>query len=84
MLRDAPSNAATSGATPFSVQQFDGPSVPEASPTDAPITYGSQPAQFIVALARPVGTLKKGDILTAHWSSRSTRGTLSEATPLAM
>ena len=66
VLRDAPSNAATSGATPFSVQQFDGPSVPEASPTDAPITYGSQPAQLIVALARPVGTLKKGEILTAH------------------
>jgi hypothetical protein len=65
-LRDAPSSAATSGATPFSVQSFDGPSVPEASPTDAPITYGSQPAQLIVALARPVGTLKKGDILTAH------------------
>jgi hypothetical protein len=66
VLRDAPSSGATSGATPFSIQQFDGPSVPEASPTDAPITYGSQPAQFIVALARPVGTLKKGDILTAH------------------
>jgi hypothetical protein len=66
VLRDAPSSAATSGATPFSVQQFDGASVPEASPTDAPITYASQPAQFIVALARPVGTLKKGDLLTAH------------------
>jgi hypothetical protein len=66
VLRDAPASAATSGATPFSVQQFDGPSVPEASPTDAPITYGSQPTQLIVALARPVGTLKNGDILTAH------------------
>jgi hypothetical protein len=66
VLRDAPSSAATIGATPFSVQQFDGASLPEASPTDAPITYGSQPAQLIVALARPVGSLKKGDILTAH------------------
>jgi hypothetical protein len=66
VLRDAPSSAATSGATPFSVQQFDGPSIPETSPADAPITYESQPAQFIAALARPVGTLNKGDILTAQ------------------
>ena len=66
VLRDAPSSAAPSGATPFSVQPFDGASVPEASPTDAPITYAGQPAQFVVALARPIGTLKKGDILTAQ------------------
>jgi hypothetical protein len=65
-LRDATPTAAPSGATPFSVQSFDGQSLPEASPSDAPITYGSQPAQLIVALARPVGTLKTGDILTAH------------------
>jgi hypothetical protein len=66
VLRDAPSSAATSGANPFSVQQFDGASLPESSPTDAPITYAGQPAQFVVALARPVGSLKNGDILTAH------------------
>jgi hypothetical protein len=51
---------------PFSIQSFDGQSLPEASPTDAPITYGSQPAQLIVAMARPVGSLKKGDILSAQ------------------
>jgi hypothetical protein len=66
VLRDSPPAAASSGAGPFSVAQFDGPSLPEATPSDAPITYGSQPAQLIVALARPVGTLKSGDILTAH------------------
>jgi hypothetical protein len=66
VLRDARSSAAPPGAVPFSVQQFDGQSLPEASPSDAPITYGSQPAQLIVALARPIGSLKKDDILTAH------------------
>lgn len=66
VLRDSPAAAASSGAGPFSVAQFDGPSLPEATPPDAPITYGSQPAQLIVALARPVGSLKSGDILTAH------------------
>jgi hypothetical protein len=65
-LRDAKPTAAPTGAGPFSVQQFDGQSLPEASPTDAPITYGSQPPQFFVALARPVGPLKAGDILSAH------------------
>ena len=35
-------------------------------PADAPITYAGQPARRIVALARPVGALKDGDILTAH------------------
>jgi hypothetical protein len=66
VLRDAKPTAAATGAGPFSVQLFDGQSLPEASPTDAPITYGSQPAQYFVALARPVGPLKAGDILTAH------------------
>jgi hypothetical protein len=65
VLRDGRSGIAPSGATPFSVQSFDGPSLPEASPADAPITYSGEPAQLIVALARPVGSLKKGDILTA-------------------
>jgi hypothetical protein len=64
-LRDAPPSAAPSGAGPFSAAQFDGQSLPEASPSDAPITYAGQPAQYIVALARPVGSLKTGDILTA-------------------
>ena len=66
VLRDATSNAAPTGAVPFSVQAFDGQSVPEASPSDAPITYGSQAPQLIVAMARPVGSLKKGDIITAQ------------------
>jgi hypothetical protein len=66
VLRDATPSAAPSGAVPFSIQSFDGQSLPEASPTDAPITYGSQPAQLIVAMARPVGSLKKGDILSAQ------------------
>jgi hypothetical protein len=66
VLRDATPAASQSGATPFSVASFDGTSLPEASPADAPIVYGSQPAQFTVALARPVGTLKKGDLITAQ------------------
>jgi hypothetical protein len=32
VLRDGPSGIAPSGSTPFSVQSFDGPSLPEASP----------------------------------------------------
>ena len=66
VLRDAKQTAAAPGATPFTVQSFDGPSLPDASPPDVPITYDGDPAQLIVGLARPVGTLKKGDILTAH------------------
>jgi hypothetical protein len=66
VLRDAKPTAAPSGAGPFSLQQFSGQSLPEASPSDAPITYSGQPAQLIVALARPVGSLRNGDILTAH------------------
>ena len=65
VLRDASPTVAPSGARPFSAEQFDGQSLPEVSPTDAPITY-SKPGQFIVALARPVGNLQQGDILTAH------------------
>jgi hypothetical protein len=68
VLRDATSSAAPVGAAPFSVQSFDGQSLPETSPSDAPITYGSQAPQLIVAMARPVGSLKKGDILTAQSS----------------
>lgn len=66
VLRDAQPSAASAGAVPFSVQSFDGQSLPEASPSDAPITYGSQTPQLIVAMARPVGSLKKGDIITAQ------------------
>ncbi|HSD24267.1 MAG TPA: hypothetical protein VLB79_08075 [Solirubrobacterales bacterium] len=66
VLRDASSSAAPAGAVPFSVQSFDGQSVPEASPSDAPITYAGQPPQLIAAMARPVAALKKGDILTAQ------------------
>jgi hypothetical protein len=66
VLRSGVSTVTPSGATPFSTQQFSGQSLPEASPTDAPITYGGQPAQPIVAISRPVGTLKAGDILTAQ------------------
>jgi hypothetical protein len=68
VLRDAPSSSASPGAVPFSVQSFDGQSVPEASPSDAPIVYSSQSPEFIVALARPVGSLTTGDILTAQSS----------------
>ena len=66
VLRSGPPNAMPPGAAPFSVAQFSGQSLPEASPEDAPITYAGQPPQFIVALSRPVGTLRTGDILTAH------------------
>jgi hypothetical protein len=66
VLREAAPSAAPAGAGPFSVQSFDGPSLPEASPSDAPIVYGSQSPEFVVALARPVGTLKAGDLLTAQ------------------
>lgn len=65
-FRSGPSTAAPTGSSPFSLQQFSGKSLPEAQPADAPITYGSQPAQYIVALSRPLGTLKSGDILSAH------------------
>jgi len=65
-LRDAQPSSASTGALPFSVQSFDGQSLPEASPSDAPITTSGQSPQFTVALARPVGSLKHGDILTAH------------------
>ena len=65
VLREAGSGSAPAGATPFSVQSFDGPSLLETSPVDAPITYSGEPAQPIVALARPVGTLRRGDILAA-------------------
>jgi hypothetical protein len=68
VLRDATSSAAPSGAVPFSVQSFDGQSLPATSPSDAPITYGSDAPQLIVAMARPVGSLTKGDILTAQSS----------------
>jgi hypothetical protein len=66
VLRDAPPSSAPAGAVPFSVQSFDGASLAEASPSEAPITYGSQPPQFIVAMARPVSSLRKGDVITAQ------------------
>jgi len=65
-LRDATSSAAPAGSAPFSVQSFDGSTLPEAAPTDAPITYASDSPQLIVAMARPVGSLKKGDIIAAQ------------------
>ena len=66
VLRFGPPGVAPPGAEPFSLAHFSGQSLPEASPADAPITYAGQPAQLIVALARPVGALEDGDILTAH------------------
>ena len=66
VLRDAPSTAAPPGGGAFSSEWFSGPSLPDASPSDVPITYNGDPAQYIVAFARPVGSLKQGDILTAH------------------
>ena len=65
-FRSAVPAAAPADAKPYSTEQFSGPSLPEASPADAPITYSGEPAQFVVALARPVGTLKTGDIISAH------------------
>ncbi len=66
VLRFGTPGVAPSGAEPFSVAEFSGQSVPEASPADAPITYSGDPPELIVALARPVGALEDGDILTAH------------------
>ena len=66
VLRDSTLSAAPAGAWPFSAQQFSGGSVPEASPPDVPVTYAGQPAEYIVALSRPIGTLKAGDVLTAR------------------
>jgi hypothetical protein len=65
-FRSGPPAAAPADASPFSVEQFSGPSLPEASPVDAPITYAGDPAQYIVALSRPVGTLRTGDVISAH------------------
>ena len=65
-FRSAAPAAAPAGAKPYSVEQFSGSSLPEASPADAPITYSGEPPQLIVAMARPVGTLKTGDIISAH------------------
>ena len=56
---------------------------PRPPPADAPITYAGQPAQRIVALARPVGALKDGDILTATRRCRWTRQSWCEATSTA-
>jgi hypothetical protein len=66
VFRSAVPAAAPVDAKPFSVEQFSGSSLPEASPTDVPITYSGDPSQFIVALSRPVGLLKTGDIISAH------------------
>ncbi len=65
-LRFGPPGVAPAGAEPFSVADFSGQSIPEASPSDAPITYSGQAQQNIVALARPVGALTEGDLITAH------------------
>jgi len=65
-LRTGPAATLPAGATPFSIEQFSGTSLPEASPSDVPITYGSEPAQFIVGMSRPVGALQTNDVLTAH------------------
>ena len=65
-FRSAVPAAAPADAKPYSTEQFSGSSLPEASPADAPITYAGEPAQYVVALARPVGTLETGDIISAH------------------
>ena len=65
-LRTAAPTAAQASALPFSFADFSGPSVPEVAPADIPIRYGSNPVEYIVALSRPVGILKEGDILTVH------------------
>jgi hypothetical protein len=66
VLRFAPAAIAPAGATPFSVADTSGTSLPEASPADVPITYAGEAAQFIVGLSRPVGSLEDGDVITAH------------------
>ena len=65
-LRFGSPGVAPAGAEPFSVADFSGQSLPEASPSDTPITYSGQPQENIVALARPVGALEDGDLITAH------------------
>ena len=66
VLRFGPPGVAPPSAEPFSLAHFSGQSLPQASPTDAPITYAGQAPEFIVALSRPVGALEEGDILTAY------------------
>ncbi len=65
-FRSAVPGVAPADAKPYSIEQFSGSSLPEASPAEAPITYVDESPQFIVALSRPVGALRTGDIISAH------------------
>jgi hypothetical protein len=66
VLRTGPSGVAPADATPFSIADFSGPSVPETQPADVPTTYSGEDPQLIVAMARPIGDLEAGDILAVH------------------
>jgi hypothetical protein len=66
VLRTGTPGVAPPGAVPFSLEDFSGQSVPETQPADIPTTYSGDPAQLIVAMARPIGDLDVGDILAIH------------------
>jgi hypothetical protein len=65
-LRTGAAGVAPAGALPFSLEDFSGQSVAGTQPADVPTTYSGDPAQLIVAMARPIGDLEAGDILAAH------------------
>jgi hypothetical protein len=65
-LRTGPSGVAPGGAVPFSLADFSGQSDPATQPADVPTTYAGDPAQLIVAMARPIGDLEDGDVLAVH------------------
>jgi hypothetical protein len=66
VFRSGPSGTAPADATPFSLEQFSGQSIPETQPADVPTSYPGQSPQLIVAMARPIGALTSGDILAVH------------------
>jgi hypothetical protein len=66
VIRTGPSGVAPAAALPFSLEDFSGPSIAATQPTDVPTTYSGDPPQLIVAMARPIGDLEPGDIVTAH------------------
>ncbi|HKH42048.1 MAG TPA: hypothetical protein VKA41_09360 [Solirubrobacterales bacterium] len=66
VMRTGSSRVAPATAVPFSVEDFSGPSVAETQPADIPTSYSGDPAQLIVAMARPIGELETGDILAVH------------------
>ena len=65
-FRTGPAGVSPGGAFPFSFEDFSGQSVPQTQPADVPTTYSGDPAQMVVAMARPIGDLETGDVLTVH------------------